>query len=280
MTETQPLPHHMMLQKMDSLKSLEIKYCQLQKSVAAEPCGPCGPVAHPLLALLSFVFVLLITTDQRLFPGLAHPFSKSFHRWQKYLSTVQAKRNALTNWAIQLEFGYNQLHAMLSLWANWLQLNSQLNSSGVSFCLYRISLQVLQSQCQCLVVYVGFLQGRCLQQHAGRNAEGVGRTPTLFSPPQNLFPNFLYIRIIRDRGEPRTSPTSLTSNNKTKKKQKKCISNLKGGGGGGLCLNPLTLPMHVRGGGGDSDTFFPLLKNVPQFSNMGRQDTLVQHQPL
>ena len=26
---------------------------------------------------------------------------------------------------------------MLSLWANWLQLNSQLNSSGVSFCLYR-----------------------------------------------------------------------------------------------------------------------------------------------
>ena len=27
---------------------------------------------------------------------------------------------------------------MLSLWANWLQLNSQLNSWGVSFCLYRI----------------------------------------------------------------------------------------------------------------------------------------------
>ena len=27
---------------------------------------------------------------------------------------------------------------MLSLWANWLQLNSQLNSSGVSFCLYRM----------------------------------------------------------------------------------------------------------------------------------------------
>ena len=26
---------------------------------------------------------------------------------------------------------------MLSLWVNWLQLNSQLNSSGVSFCLYR-----------------------------------------------------------------------------------------------------------------------------------------------
>ena len=33
--------------------------------------------------------------------------------------------------------GYNQLHAMLSLWANWLQLNSQLNSPGVSFWLYR-----------------------------------------------------------------------------------------------------------------------------------------------
>ena len=27
---------------------------------------------------------------------------------------------------------------MLSLWANWLQLNSQLNSTGVSFWLYRI----------------------------------------------------------------------------------------------------------------------------------------------
>ena len=34
--------------------------------------------------------------------------------------------------------GYNQLHAMLSLWANWLQLNSQLNSPGVSFWLYRM----------------------------------------------------------------------------------------------------------------------------------------------
>ena len=30
---------------------------------------------------------------------------------------------------------------MLSLWANWLQLNSQLNSWGDSFCLYRTSLQ-------------------------------------------------------------------------------------------------------------------------------------------
>ena len=50
--------------------------------------------------------------------------------------TLQPKRNALTNWA---EFGYNQLHAMLSLWANWLQLNSQLNSPGVSFWLYRTS---------------------------------------------------------------------------------------------------------------------------------------------
>ena len=28
---------------------------------------------------------------------------------------------------------------MLSLWANWLQLNSQLNSPGVSFWLYRTS---------------------------------------------------------------------------------------------------------------------------------------------
>ena len=39
-------------------------------------------LAHPLLALLSFVFVLLITSDHRLFPGLAHPLSKSFcRRW-------------------------------------------------------------------------------------------------------------------------------------------------------------------------------------------------------
>ena len=36
----------------------------------------CVGLAHPLLALLSFVFVLLITTDHRLFPGLAHPLSK------------------------------------------------------------------------------------------------------------------------------------------------------------------------------------------------------------
>ena len=39
-------------------------------------------LAHPLLALLSFVFVLLITTDHQLFPGMAHPLSKSFCcRW-------------------------------------------------------------------------------------------------------------------------------------------------------------------------------------------------------
>ena len=31
---------------------------------------------------------------------------------------------------------------MLSLWANWLQLNSQLNSPGVSFWLYRTSEKV------------------------------------------------------------------------------------------------------------------------------------------
>ena len=40
----------------------------------------CMGLAHPLLALLSFIFVLLITTDHRLFPGLAHPLSKSFRR--------------------------------------------------------------------------------------------------------------------------------------------------------------------------------------------------------
>ena len=40
----------------------------------------CVGLAHPLLALLSFVFVLLITTDHQLFPGLAHPLSKSFRR--------------------------------------------------------------------------------------------------------------------------------------------------------------------------------------------------------
>ena len=40
----------------------------------------CGGLAHPLFALLSFVFVLLITTDHQLFPGLAHPLSKSFRR--------------------------------------------------------------------------------------------------------------------------------------------------------------------------------------------------------
>ena len=39
-------------------------------------------------------------------------------------------------------FGYNQLHAMLSLWANWFQLNSQLNSPGVSFWLYRTYMYV------------------------------------------------------------------------------------------------------------------------------------------
>ena len=63
-------------------------------SVAAEPCGPSGPVAHiycvglahSLLALLSFDFVLLITTDHRLFPRLAHPLSKSFRRpWWPFM---------------------------------------------------------------------------------------------------------------------------------------------------------------------------------------------------
>ena len=33
-------------------------------------------------------------------------------------STVQAKENPPTYWAIYLEFSCNQLHAMLSLWAN------------------------------------------------------------------------------------------------------------------------------------------------------------------
>ena len=33
------------------------------------------------------------------------------------LPTVQVKRNASTNWAILSKFGYNQFHAMLSLWA-------------------------------------------------------------------------------------------------------------------------------------------------------------------
>ena len=61
--------------------------------------------------------------------------------------TLQPKRNAITNWAILLEFGYNQLHAMLSLWANWLQLNSQLNSPGVSFWLYHMTLAALGYLC-------------------------------------------------------------------------------------------------------------------------------------
>ena len=33
---------------------------------------------------------------------------------------------------------------MLSLWANWLQLNSQLNSPGVSFWLYRRAMHAAQ----------------------------------------------------------------------------------------------------------------------------------------
>ena len=44
----------------------------------------CVGLAHPLLALLSFVFVFLIATDHRLFPGLAHPLSKSFRRRCQY----------------------------------------------------------------------------------------------------------------------------------------------------------------------------------------------------
>ena len=45
-----------------------------------------------------------------------------------YMGTVQVKRNASTNWAIQSKFGYNQFHAMLSLWANWLVTKFGLNS--------------------------------------------------------------------------------------------------------------------------------------------------------
>ena len=51
---------------------------------------------------------------------------------------------------------------MLSLWANWLQLNSQLNSPGVSFWLYRtlnfnteygvIEKNILQMHEFCLIV--------------------------------------------------------------------------------------------------------------------------------
>ena len=46
---------------------------------------------------------------------------------------------------------------MLSLWANWLQLNSQLNSSGVSFCLYRSSLTHCLPSTSCGVVGIGSL---------------------------------------------------------------------------------------------------------------------------
>ena len=58
-------------------KKFDAKYVY-HDAVAAEPCGPYGPVAHPLFKLWgpgppSFVFVLLITTDHWLFPGLAHP---------------------------------------------------------------------------------------------------------------------------------------------------------------------------------------------------------------
>ena len=44
---------------------------------------------------------------------------------------------------------------MLSLWANWLQLNSQLNSPGVSFWLYRT---YIQSLFQDLTAYKNFIQ--------------------------------------------------------------------------------------------------------------------------
>ena len=43
---------------------------------------------------------------------------------------------------------------MLSLWANWLQLNSQLNSPGVSFWLYRIYLPIWISIVDTETVYL------------------------------------------------------------------------------------------------------------------------------
>ena len=66
----------------------------------------CVGLAHPLLALLSFVFVLLITTDHWLFlPGLAHPLSKSFCRhW--FWTTCMQNYIAMRNCAFQITHRY------------------------------------------------------------------------------------------------------------------------------------------------------------------------------